>query len=187
MQYREYIELISQLLPGSKINHQWYLFFMRVWARLWDFKPGFFSEPSLRLMCLQLLTACRYAALPDLRTHIVDTNLVIEVPAVKSGRPYQVVFNNPPAPLTDLLSSRRTGAYRLSYFGYRRELLSANPNFFFSLPPGIAGSTHIFRYYAIQVLHYVCMFSLAQLSERLGWRKTDSIESYIDSKIWLSE
>jgi hypothetical protein len=184
--YKEYVELLQQLEPGYEMDIEWYLYYSSIWERLWGFKSGFFSESSLIYMLEQLLTGCRYAALQGLSIDDVCPPLTLRVPAVKNSLPSVFSYDQPPPPLTNLLSSRRSCTNRPSYYGYRRELLQANPNFFFSFPPGHLGSTHIFRYFFVQVLHYVCGVPLAELHLLLGWRSEDSIESYIDPKTFLS-
>ncbi|MBA7576327.1 hypothetical protein ES708_18166 [subsurface metagenome] len=186
VQYGEYVKLLSQLVPGKAIDQQWYLYYSSAWERLWDLKRGFFSESSLVFMLLQLLTGCRYTSLQGLSVGQAYPPLTLKVPAVKGSLPSVFIYSYPPSSLTNLLSSRRTRSYRSSYWGYRRELLHANPGFFSSFPPHHLGATHVFRYFFVQVLHYVCRVPLAELQPLLGWRREDSIESYIDSKIFLS-
>jgi len=186
VRYGQYVELLSQLLPGKGIDQQWYLCYSSPWDGLWDLKRGFFSESSLVFMIMQLLTGCRYKALQELSVDQAYPPLTLRVPAVKGSLPSVFSYGYPPPSLTNLLSSRRTITNRPSYWQYRRELLQANPGFFSSFPPEHLGATHVFRYFFIQVLHYVCRVPLAQLQLLLGWRKEDSIEYYIDSKIFLS-
>ncbi len=184
--YKEYVDLLIQLSPDKQIDREWYLFYSSVWERLWDFKRGFFSESSLLYMLSQLLTGCRSAALSGLRTICTPGLLTFKVPAVKGGLPSVFVYKNPPTPLTNLLSSRRSITDPPSYSGYRRELLTGNPNFFFSFPTDHLGATHVFRYFFVQVCHYICLVSLAELQPLLGWKNEDSVGSYVDPKIWLS-
>ncbi|MBA7540064.1 hypothetical protein ES705_32353 [subsurface metagenome] len=186
VQYGQYVELLSQLLPGKGPDQQWYLYYASPWERLWDLKRGFFSESSLVFMIMQLLTGCRYKALQELSVGQAYPPLTLSVPSVKGSLPSVFSYSYPPPSLTNLLSSRRTRTNRLSYWQYRRELLHANPGFFSSFPRGHLGATHTFRYFFIQVLHYVCQVPLAELQLLLGWRREDSIESYIDPKIFLS-
>lgn len=186
LRYREYLALLAQLGGFTSWDQTRLAFYESAWFRMWDLHRDQSTDRLHRLMLYQLLTGCRAKSVSSLEISLVDRGICFRVPAVKGGKPSVFRYRALPPSLTHLLLPVPALGNTLSYWTYRRELREAAPNFYMARRVGCLGCTHLFRYFFVQVLHRVLCMPLPELTRLLGWRRGDSVESYLDSKIWIS-
>lgn len=176
--------MLSSVANSRSISRSWYAFYRSVWQQLWDLKPDYSPLRLQSYMLMQLLTGCRFQSLARLAIRQEGSYLSLSVPATKGGLATSFTYSTPPPCLVALLLSPPRISVPFGYWAYRRDLLTAGPNFFGKSRPGCLGATHLMRYYFIQVLHLVHRVPLFELTFMMGWKRVDSVESYLDSSIW---
>jgi len=184
--FREYVQLLSQLGNGGSVCREMYMAYASAWTRLFSLHWAYLTPRGISCIAAQLLTGCRVSSLPGLVISQSGTLFTLSLPRTKGGLPTMFEYENPPPSLVALLLLRSSWMDPISYAQYRRELRSANPNMFSHRSHGHLGCTHMFRHLFVQVLHHVLGLPLPELTKLMGWRSGDSVESYVDSSIFLS-
>jgi len=182
--FEDYLATLSNAFSSGKVNGSCRAFYQEIFRWLTDMKLDYLNAGDMYMFLCQLLFGCRFSEVPFISTKVTGDSLCVDIISLK-GTQNRFLLYSVSSPLITLFLSLGDTVFTLpSYKSYYQSLKRSCPNLYSRLEAPHLLATHLARHYFIQVLFYVLGLSKSKVIDILSWMRDDTINSYIDQKIW---
>lgn len=182
--FQDYVDVLAMNYTSESISKKHFNFFKSVFDFMTSFKSDYFTLGDLRIFLTQLLFGLRFAEVESMYYHNDKEFFTVHVKSLKGTRDRNIVYDNSSPLLKAYISLLTKNIPAVSYKAYYRALYRSNPNFYCRFAVNHLHATHLPRHFFIQTLFYILNMSKSAVQKSLSWYNNETIESYIDLKLW---